>query len=343
MSSPHAPRNPLPLLMGEGRRPDQEFSAFLRSAVSSIGPAVALVDGFSVKFGHTRFSCFRASPARIAFDSGQELRFVFPYQGHVQVQTDLGSDELVSGVDAGLYRGAVSEIVAPGNASFVWVEVDRQRLFNAAVSCQGIDQKVFFVRLEHALYARSIELRDGSVDFAGFRHYFRHLGYYVARESLGLSLGLEELFYRHVALLISHRDPFSRRSADVEDRERLQALQDVLHADPSKRFTLAEMSESVGISARALQKLVMSAYGVTPIEWQIGLRLDEARARLRRSERKVSMTTLSEDLGFSTPSRFTEQYRRKFGVSPSADLLRLRNRSAPNDNGESEGRNKDSP
>lgn len=346
MTSANAPRNLLPLLIGEGRRPDPSLVAFLQSAASPLGPAAttaAIVDGFSVKFGDTRFSCFRTSPARIAFDPRPELRFIFPYQGRIQVRTDLTSDDLTSSVDAGLYRSAVSEIVALENASFICVEVDRRRLFNAALNCEGIDQKFFFVRLEHALYARAVELWDSSVGFAGLRHYFRHLGYYVSKESLGLSLGLEELFYRHLALLISLRDPFARRSRDDEDRERLQALQDVLLAHPSKRFTLAEMSESVGMSSRTLQKLVMSTYGVTPIEWQIGLRLDEARARLRRREHKLSMTTLAEELGFSTPSRFSEQYRRKFGLTPREELLQMRNSDAPNDNSDDKLRDMDRP
>lgn len=327
-----APHNTLPLLIGEGAPPDQALSAFLRSAVSPVGPEVsgdASVNGFSVTLGATRFSCFRASPARIVFDGAHKLRLIFPYQGRIRVSTDHTVDDLFSGLDVGLYRAPVSEIVAPENASFLCVEIDRPQLFDAAAICEGVDQKEFFVRLEHALYARGVELQDCGVGYPALRHYFSHLNYYAANSRLALSLGLEELLYRYLVLLVFHRDHFGRRSRDQENREKLAALEDVIRTDPSRRFSLAEMSDAVGLSTRTLQKLCVTTYGVAPIEWQIGLRLDEARARLRNGGDRVSITTLAEDLGFSTPSRFTEQYRRKFGVTPREDLLQLRNSPSP--------------
>lgn len=325
----------LPLLIGEGAPPDPAMSIFLQSAISPIGPSAATapaVDGFSIRFGDTRFSCFRAAAARIGFDGGSSLRLIFPYQGHIEVRSDRAVDDLHSEMDVALYRLPLREIAAREHASFVCVDLDLRRLFNSALVCAGVDEKVFFVRLEHALRARCVRLQDHSVGFAELRHFFRHLSFYAANSDLGLSLGLEELFYRYVVLLVFHRDMFGKRPREAEDNERLAALQDAIYANPSRRFSLPEMSQSVGMSARSLQKLVMSAFGVTPIEWQIGLRLDAARARLIRGDGKVSITALAGELGFSTPSRFAEQYRRKFGVTPRQDLLRMRNNPASNAN-----------
>jgi AraC-like DNA-binding protein len=347
MSPPrNAPSNMLPLLIGDGAPADEELSTFLQSAVWPIGSHArsdATVDGFSLTLGDTRFFCFRASPARISFARAQKLLFVFPYQGQIRIRTDHAVDDLLSGAEAGLYRSVVSEIVALEKASFICVEIDRQRLLNTALIIQGVDAKSFFVRLEHALNARGVALRDSGVGFPALRHYFSHLNYYASNADLGLSLGLEDLFYRYIVLLVFNRDQFGRRLRGLPNAEKLAVLRDAIHANPSKRFSLAEMSESVGMSPRVLQKHFVSTYGLTPIEWQIGLCLEEARARLWRSRNKVSLAALAAELGFSTPSRFAEQYRRKFGVSPSADMLQMRNRDAPKEGGADEVRNMDSP
>ena len=56
----------------------------------------------------------------------------------------------------------------------------------------------------------------------------------------------------------------------------------------------------------------------TPLQYQKELRLLEARRLLKTGG--ASVTTSAFDVGYESPSQFSREYARKFGVPPSQDL-----------------------
>jgi AraC-like DNA-binding protein len=56
----------------------------------------------------------------------------------------------------------------------------------------------------------------------------------------------------------------------------------------------------------------------TPLQYHKELRLLEARRLLQSGG--ASVTTAAFDVGYESPSQFSREYSRKFGVPPSRDL-----------------------
>jgi AraC-like DNA-binding protein len=72
------------------------------------------------------------------------------------------------------------------------------------------------------------------------------------------------------------------------------------------------------MSASAFHKHFKSITSTTPLQYQKELRLLEARHLLRAGA--ASVTTAALDVGYASPSQFSREYARKFGVAPSEDL-----------------------
>jgi transcriptional regulator GlxA family with amidase domain len=61
---------------------------------------------------------------------------------------------------------------------------------------------------------------------------------------------------------------------------------------------------------------------MTPIQYQKQIRMHEARARLLAEPRDVAGVGFA--VGYDSPSQFSREYRRMFGVPPGRDALALR-------------------
>ena len=75
--------------------------------------------------------------------------------------------------------------------------------------------------------------------------------------------------------------------------------------------TLARMSQS------AFHRSFHSVTAMSPIQYQKTIRLQEARLRLFARPGDVAATAYA--VGYESPSQFSREYRRQFGVAPSQD------------------------
>ncbi len=80
---------------------------------------------------------------------------------------------------------------------------------------------------------------------------------------------------------------------------------------------VSELAKSVGMSVSSFHRHFKSMTMTTPLQYQKELRLTEAR-RLLRSARK-SVSTAAFEVGYESPSQFSREYSRKFGVPPRED------------------------
>jgi AraC-like DNA-binding protein len=71
------------------------------------------------------------------------------------------------------------------------------------------------------------------------------------------------------------------------------------------------------MSASAFHKHFKTVTSTTPLQYQKELRLLEARRLLRAGG--ASATTVAYEVGYESPSQFSREYGRKFGVPPSQD------------------------
>ncbi|GAA2094770.1 helix-turn-helix transcriptional regulator [Streptomyces albiaxialis] len=96
---------------------------------------------------------------------------------------------------------------------------------------------------------------------------------------------------------------------------RLAAVCALLHRDPADSRTLAELGAEAGAGERTLSRLFRHELGMTFPQWRTQLRLYHA---LRMLAEGLPVTTVAHRCGWSSPSAFTDVFRRAFGHVPSA-------------------------
>src|SRR6516164_1341879 len=96
-----------------------------------------------------------------------------------------------------------------------------------------------------------------------------------------------------------------------------------MRANAGMPLTIAEIAEAAGCSIRALQIAFHRFRGTTPMRVLQQARLELARTEMLRDSQTVSLARIAAEHGFSSPTRFAQSFRRKYGVYPS-EMLRER-------------------
>ncbi|GHA13674.1 helix-turn-helix domain-containing protein [Streptomyces echinoruber] len=102
--------------------------------------------------------------------------------------------------------------------------------------------------------------------------------------------------------------------------DRLRAVTDLLHADPGRSATLAELGRTAGASERTLSRLFHTELGMSFHRWRTILRIHHALAHLTNG---LSVTETAAECGWSNPSSFIDAFTEVVGQTPGryqADL-----------------------
>jgi AraC-like DNA-binding protein len=130
------------------------------------------------------------------------------------------------------------------------------------------------------------------------------------------------LGYRHRTMTITHsvehlnsgRQANDARSYLVQRAEKLALAYD-------GNLQVSALSRALGVSERTLRKLFNEILGRPPSRHLRMLRLSEVRrALLAARGQPVTVTEIATDFGFAELGRFSVEYRKVFGESPSETL-----------------------
>ena len=91
------------------------------------------------------------------------------------------------------------------------------------------------------------------------------------------------------------------------------------HYDQS--FRVEELADIANMSVSSLHRHFKEVTAMSPIQFQKQLRLQEAR-RLLLSE-STDATDVAFRVGYESPSQFSREYSRMFGLPPREDVNRL--------------------
>lgn len=83
-------------------------------------------------------------------------------------------------------------------------------------------------------------------------------------------------------------------------------------------IAVPELAREVGMSPSSLHKHFRAITSTTPLQFQKDLRLLEARRLLIAGQHAVS--DVAYEVGYESPTQFSREYSRKYGVPPSSDL-----------------------
>jgi AraC-like DNA-binding protein len=104
--------------------------------------------------------------------------------------------------------------------------------------------------------------------------------------------------------------------------ERASAL---LRDRAAEGLRITELSRVAGVSERALRNAFRRQHGLSPKQFDIQQRLNDARLALREDDPSASVTAIATRFGFFELGRFAQMYKRAFGESPS-ETIRSRGR-----------------
>lgn len=128
-----------------------------------------------------------------------------------------------------------------------------------------------------------------------------------------------EIFYR----LLQGEQSSRLRQIAVSDSQtqRISRVIDALKRNFSKPVRMEELAREVHMSVSGLHHNFKKVTAMSPLQYQKRLRLLEAR-RLLMGE-TGDITSVCHQVGYESPSQFSREYSRLFGLSPSRDMKRL--------------------
>lgn len=89
---------------------------------------------------------------------------------------------------------------------------------------------------------------------------------------------------------------------------------------------MESLAAMAGMSVSTFHRNFRTVTGMSPLQFQKQIRLQEARARLLADSRDIAGVGFA--VGYESPSQFSREYRRQFGESPGRDALKLQQQSA---------------
>ena len=126
----------------------------------------------------------------------------------------------------------------------------------------------------------------------------------------------------------SHSEALRRAAKPITPRDVKYAV-DYMHARLGSPITIADIAEASGIAGRTLFKHFQDCHGISPMRYLRDARFQKARDALMCADPDESVTAIALNWGFSHMGRFSVEYRRRFGESPSDTLRRRRRTRAP--------------
>ncbi|ACT07563.1 transcriptional regulator, AraC family [Dickeya chrysanthemi Ech1591] len=136
---------------------------------------------------------------------------------------------------------------------------------------------------------------------------------------------LEPMIQReiHYRLLMSDQSARLRQVAAVDGHgHRIGKAIDWLKVNFASPLRVEELANRIQMSTPSFHQHFRQLTGMSPLQYQKWLRLNEAKRLMLNEHRDVS--TAAFEVGYESPSQFSREYSRMFGISPKRDITTLR-------------------
>jgi AraC-like DNA-binding protein len=259
--------------------------------------------------------------ARIAVDAHRDMTLLqIPLEGHF-VSRDRRGDGLIyhAGINAQL-------VDAHSPIDLEFHPSTRMLIFNLS------DSQIELIGgknvVEQFTYTNRVISLDNMTGKA-----FYHLSQFVMREieadqetffNDGLAARLEDcLLLSLCAALDASPQPAAARSGPVPCY--IQRAERFMADNLRETVTLAEIVQAAGTSARTLHRTFREVRGDTPLGVLKGMRLERVHAELVRGTCGTGdITRVAMNWGFNHMGLFAADYRQRFGLTPSATVIKAR-------------------
>jgi AraC-like DNA-binding protein len=100
----------------------------------------------------------------------------------------------------------------------------------------------------------------------------------------------------------------------------IKRVEEFIHAHAAEPLTIENLAERAGVSARTLFAGFQRYRDISPMDYVRQVRLEHVRKELLGNPTPVSVTDIALKWGFNHLGRFSIDYKRRFGESPSATV-----------------------
>ena len=130
----------------------------------------------------------------------------------------------------------------------------------------------------------------------------------------------KEILYR--ILQGPHGTALKQMAIEGSEAFRIREVISYIMNNFEKSFRIDELAELAKMSVSSLHRHFKEISAMSPIQFQKQLRLQEARRLLLLES--TDATEVSFRVGYESPSQFSREYSRMFGLPPREDMKRLR-------------------
>ena len=136
----------------------------------------------------------------------------------------------------------------------------------------------------------------------------------IEQKSAGYEVVCQDLLEVLVVKLMRHTDfSLTVTPAQQSSKECAEARR-YIDSNFKENISLDQLAELTHVNKYYLVHSFSKEYGVSPINYLIGRRIEESRYLL--ADTNHSLSQISHMLGFSSPSYFSQSFRKLEGISP---------------------------
>ena len=131
------------------------------------------------------------------------------------------------------------------------------------------------------------------------------------------SLIQQEIYYR--LLMAQKGEKLRQLVVNGSHTHRITQATDWLKTHLSELVVIEDLASSCGMSVSGFHQYFKEITQLSPLQYQKILRLMEAQRLIQLGEEQISQIAMQID--YESPSQFSREYKRLFGIIPSSELI----------------------
>lgn len=153
---------------------------------------------------------------------------------------------------------------------------------------------------------------------AAFDRLIRLLDYPNDTEFLA-SLIQQEIYYR--LLSAEQGNKLRQLVVDGSHTHRIAQATDWIKSHLNEPIMVESLASRCGMSVSGFHQHFKEITQLSPLQYQKSLRLMEAKRLIKIQGQGAQISQIAMQVGYESPSQFSREYKRLFGVSPSSELM----------------------
>jgi AraC family transcriptional regulator len=251
-----------------------------------------------------------SEPGSIEFAAGATEHLVFVSLAHARIRCERGADSIELDIGPGFVAVQPSHTPVRWSwhtrLSYVLLALDPAFLRTVAAQVLGMD-------------AATVELAPGERESDPA---ISSIAGVLSRELMGRQPGarvyaesLAQILAVHLLRNYTTAPPRKAAAEALPSRPVARAMQ-YIQESFAQEIGLADIANAARVSPYHLARLFKQVTGVTPHQYLIGVRVDNARALLSAGAGRRSIADIAEAVGFADQSHLTRHVKRLLGVTP---------------------------